>query len=142
MASFVKLDGDNKVVAAVSVHNDVAPTEEAGALFLNKLYNTSDVWKQTSYNTRGGIHYEPNSNTPSADQSKAFRKNHAGIGYIYDAGRDAFIEPQPYPSWTLNESSCRWEAPNPWPEETPQRGYYWDEAAYQADNTQGWVLMA
>ena len=56
MASFVKLDGDNKVVAAVSVHNDVAPTEEAGALFLNKLYNTSDVWKQSSYNTRGGVH--------------------------------------------------------------------------------------
>ena len=140
MAHFAKLNNDNIVTQVVVVHNNVATTEQAGVDFLNDLYKTSDNWKQTSYNTRAGVHYEGDPYVPSADQSKAFRKNHAGIGYTYDAGRDAFIETQPYPSWTLNESSCRWEAPNPWPEETPQRGYYWDEAAYQADNTQGWKL--
>jgi len=140
MASFAKLDAGNNVVASVSVHNDVAISEQAGVDFLNNLYKTNDVWKQMSYNTRGGVHYQSDGETPSADQSKAFRKNHAGVGYTYDAGRDAFIEVQPYPSWILDETTCLWESPNPWPEETPQRGYYWDEAAYQADNTQGWTL--
>jgi hypothetical protein len=82
-------------------------------------------WVQTSYNTRGGIHYDPNTGQPSADQSKAFRKNYAGIGYSYDKDRDAFIPPKPFPSWTLNETSCLWEAPVAMP--TDGKMYSWDE---------------
>lgn len=74
-----------------------------------------NTWVQTSYNTRGGIHYQPNSDTPSEDQSKALRKNYAGIGYTYDSERDAFIPPQPYLSWTLNEQTCLWDPPIPHP---------------------------
>ena len=96
-------------------------------------------WIQTSYNTRGGVHYEPNSNTPSSDQSKALRKNYAGVGFVYDSDKDAFYEPQPYPSWTLNNSTCIWEPPNPKPDDG--NGYYWDESAYQADNTKGWIVV-
>ena len=95
-------------------------------------------WVQTSYNTRGGVHYEPNSNTPSSDQSKALRKNYAGIGYTYDKERDAFIPPKCEESWTLNESTCQWECPLPYP--TDGKSYSWDDAAYKADNTKGWVL--
>jgi hypothetical protein len=84
-------------------------------------------WVQTSYNTRGGVHYQPNSNTPSADQSKALRKNYAGIGFTYDAGRDAFIPPKPYSKWVLNEQTCLWDAPT----QPPNDGqiYVWDDAA-------------
>ena len=124
MASFVKLDGANKVVAAVSVHNDVAPTEEAGALFLNKLYNTSDVWKQTSYNTQGGVH---------ALGGTPFRKNFAGVGFTYDEGRDAFISEKPYPSWIFNESKCDWDPPVARPTEPVGQVWNWDEA------TNSWV---
>ena len=73
------------------------------------------TWVQTSYNTRGGIHYQPNSDIPSEDQSKALRKNYAAIGYTYDSERDAFIPPKPYQSWTLNEQTCLWEPPIPSP---------------------------
>ena len=69
-------------------------------------------WVQTSYNTRGGIHYKPNSNEPSEDQSKSLRKNYAGIGYVYDTERDAFIPPKPDSSCTLNEQTCLWENSN------------------------------
>jgi hypothetical protein len=82
-------------------------------------------WIQTSYNTRGGIHYQPNTNTPSEDQTKALRKNYAGIGFTYDATRDAFIPPQPFASWTLNEDSCLWEAPVAYPNDGNM--YRWDE---------------
>jgi hypothetical protein len=82
-------------------------------------------WIQTSYNTRGGIYYQPNSNTPSEDQSKALRKNYAGIDYTYDRDRDAFIPPQPYSSWTLNEDSCLWDPPIPYP--TDGKSYTWNE---------------
>ena len=82
-------------------------------------------WIQTSYNTRGGVHYQPNSNQPSADQSKALRKNYAGVGYSYDKERDAFIPPQPFPSWTLNEQTCFWEAPLAMPSDGKK--YSWDE---------------
>ena len=95
-------------------------------------------WIQTSYNTRGGVHYEPNSNTPSSDQSKALRKNYAGIGFVYDSDKDAFYEPQPYASWKLNDTSCIWEPPIAKPDDG--KGYYWDESVYQSDNTKGWVL--
>ena len=93
-------------------------------------------WIQTSYNTRGGIHYQPNSDTPSSDQSKALRKNYAGIGWTYDSEKDAFYEPQPYASWTLNTTSYLWEAPISYP--TDGKGYLWNESLYQSDNTKGW----
>ena len=82
-------------------------------------------WVQTSYNTRGGIHYDPQTGQPSADQSKALRKNYAGIGDSYDQQRDAFYSPQPYPSWTLDEATCLWEAPTPMPSD--EKTYSWDE---------------
>ena len=82
-------------------------------------------WIQTSYNTRGGIHYQPNTNIPSADQSKALRKNYAGIGFTYDSTRDAFIPPKPYNSWLLNEDSCLWESPVPYPNDGKM--YNWNE---------------
>lgn len=88
-------------------------------------------WIQTSYNTRGGVHYNPDTGEPSADQSKALRKNYAGIGYSYDRTKDAFIPPQPFASWTLNETSCLWESPVPYP--TDGKIYRWDEA------TTNWV---
>jgi hypothetical protein len=83
-------------------------------------------WIQTSYNTRGGVHYEPNSDTPSADQTKALRKNYAGIGFSYDPVRDAFIPPQPFNSWLLDEQTCQWNAPTPAP--TDGKIYEWNEA--------------
>lgn len=83
-------------------------------------------WLRTSYNTRGGIHYEPDSNTPKADQSQALRKNYAGIGYSYDPVRDAFIPPTPFASWVLDEFSCTWNAPIAKP--TDGKQYYWDDA--------------
>lgn len=88
--------------------------------------NSPGQWLQTSYNTRGGVHYQPDSNTPSADQSKALRKNYAGIGYTYDAARDAFIPPQPFASWTLDDASCLWNAPVAMPKDG--KPYIWDEA--------------
>lgn len=90
-------------------------------------------WLQTSYNTRGGIHYEPNTNTPSKDQSKALRKNFAGIGFSYDKTRDAFIPPKPFNSWILDESSCLWNPPMPRPE--GDGPYWWDE------NAMAWILQ-
>lgn len=81
------------------------------------------VCKRTSYNTRGGVHYT--NGEPSDDQSQAFRKNYAGIGYTYDETRDAFIPPKPFDSWTLNEDSCLWEAPVAYPDDGQQ--YTWNE---------------
>lgn len=83
------------------------------------------VCKRTSFNTYGGIHYNHNTGEPSADQSKALRKNYAGIGYTYDSTRDGFYAPQPYPSWVLNDDSCLWEAPTAMP--TDGQRYEWNE---------------
>ena len=88
-------------------------------------------WIKTSYNTRGGKHYDPETGEESADQSKALRKNYAGIGFTYDQTRDAFIPPQPFASWTLNEDSCLWEAPVAMPDDGKR--YTWDE------DTTAWV---
>ena len=93
------------------------------------------VCKRTSYNTRGGVHYT--NGVPSDDQSKAFRKNYAGIGYTYDQNRDAFIPPKPFNSWLLNETTCNWEAPVALPQDAgtgdPPKFYRWDE------DTVNWV---
>lgn len=86
-------------------------------------------WLQTSYNTRGGIHYGPDG---KPDGGIALRKNYAGIGYSYNEALDAFIPPQPYPSWTLNDQTCLWSAPVPYPNDG--QAYIWDEA------TLSWVL--
>ena len=120
MAHFAKLGIGNKVLKIEVVSNDVATTEQAGVDFLNNLYGTRDVWKQTSYN--GNI-----------------RKNFAGVGYTYDQTRDAFIPPKPFNSWTLNEATCLWEAPVAKPELTQEQidnnNYYiWNE------ETQQWEL--
>ena len=96
------------------------------------------TWIQTSYNTYGGVHYEPNMYmVPSQDQSKALRKNYASIGYTYDHVRDAFYAPKPYASWTLNEQTCMWEPPTPYPEDAVrlQKNYYWDEP------TLAWIFL-
>jgi len=86
-------------------------------------------WIQTSYNTRGGVHYSPETGEP--DGGAPLRKNYAGIGYTYDSDLDAFIPPQPYPSWTLNEDTCQWEAPVAYPDD--DKMYAWDE------ETTSWV---
>ena len=91
----------------------------------NFIDNSPGEWIQTSYNTHGGIHYEPNSQIPREDQSGALRYNYAGEGYLYDAEADAFYEPQPFPSWTLNTSTYMWEAPVAYP--TDGKRYNWNE---------------
>jgi hypothetical protein len=94
--------------------------------FFETFVDTSPgQWIQTSYNTRGGVHYNPETNQPSADQSKALRKNYAGIGFTYDAQRDAFIPQKPFNSWVLNEQTCLWESVVPYPED--ENNYTWDE---------------
>lgn len=114
MAHFAKINGE-LVEQVVVVHNNDAPNEAAGIAFLLSLFGSIEpaVWRQTSYN--GSI-----------------RKNFAGVGFTYDAGRDAFIAPKPYPSWILDESTCCWQAPVP----TPEAGgpWQWDENAGE------WVL--
>jgi hypothetical protein len=82
-------------------------------------------WIQTSYNTRGGKHYDPETGNESADQTKALRKNYAGIGYTYDAAKDAFIPPKPYNSWLLDEDTCLWNAPVAYPDDGGR--YVWNE---------------
>ena len=106
MAHFAKLTVGNIVERVEVVSNDIATTEQAGIDFLNNLYNSRDVWKQTSYNA-------------------TIRKNFAGIGFKYDQTRDAFIPPQPFNSWTLNEDTCLWEAPVAYP--TDGQIYTWNE---------------
>tara|TARA_R100000773_G_scaffold18331_1_gene16594 strand:- start:383 stop:766 length:384 start_codon:yes stop_codon:yes gene_type:complete len=95
------------------------------------------AWVQTSYNTKGGVHYEPNSNTASSDQSKALRKNYAVIGGYYDGV--GFHDAQPFASWTLNSTTYYWEPPVTYPSDG--KSYVWNESVYQADNTKGWVLV-
>lgn len=125
MAHFAKLDANN-VVVFVTVGRDEDEGQEAAL-----TARTGDVYKQTSYNTRGGVHYDPATGEPSADQTKAFRKNYAGLGYTYDAGRDAFIPPKPYNSWVLNEDTCLWDAPVARPE--GNNFYEWNEAELRWD---------
>lgn len=116
MAHFAKLNDENIVIAVHVVNNDVitidgSESEQAGIDFLSGLHGYTN-WKQTSYNG-------------------TFRKNYAGIGHSYDASRDAFIAPQPWPSWILNESTCIWEPPMPYP--VDGKNYIWHE------ETESWV---
>jgi hypothetical protein len=93
--------------------------------FENFIDSSPGEWIQTSYNTRGGVHYNPENHEPSADQSKALRKNYAGIGYTYDKVLDVFIPPKPYASWVLDEETFLWNAPVAKPEDDEY--YKWDE---------------
>jgi len=130
MASFAKIGLNSKVIEVLSVHNNVLKDaggieqEVLGIDFLTKLTGWS-IWKQTSYNTGGGVHKL--GGTP-------LRKNHAGIGYTYDEDRDAFIPKQPFNSWTLNEDTCRWEAPSARPDD--DKNYTWNE------ETLSWIEIA
>jgi len=130
MSSFAKIGLNGKVIEVQSVVNEVlhdsngVEQESIGIDFLTKLTGWS-IWKQTSYNTHGGVHKL--GGTP-------FRKNHAGIGYTYDEDKDAFIPPKPtqYPSWILNETTCLWQPPVEKPELTQEQidneSYYsWNE---------------
>ena len=129
MASFAKIGLNNKVIEVQSVVNEVlhdsngVEQEVNGIDFITKLTGWS-IWKQTSYNTHGGVHLL--GGTP-------FRKNHAGIGYTYDEDRDAFIAPKPYASWVLNETTCLWEAPVALPD--TENRYTWNE------DTTSWDLI-
>jgi hypothetical protein len=124
MSHFAKLD-ENNIVIFVTVGR-----QEDDGLEEELIARTGDVYRQTSYNTWGGVHYttdEEGNRAPSDDQSKALRKNYAGIGFTYDEERDAFIPPQPFESWVLNEDTCLWDAPVPYP--TDGEIYTWDEEA-------------
>ena len=129
MASFAKIGLNSKVIEVLSVHNNVlkdsngVEQEVNGIDFLTKLTGYP-VWKQTSYNTHGGVH--DNGGTP-------LRKNHAGIGYTYDEDRDAFIPKKPFNSWVLNESTCLWESPIPYPQDNNK--YSWNEQNQSWDLT-------
>ena len=109
MAHFAKVE-DGIVTQVIVAEQDVIDSGLFGG-----------GWVQTSYNTRGGEHPE----------GRPLRKNYAGIGFTYDADRDAFIPPQTFPSWTLNEDTCLWEAPVPYPQDGAS--YFWDE------DTLSWV---
>lgn len=95
--------------------------------FFDTFVDTSPGdWIQTSYNTRGGVYYEPNSDVPAADQSKALRGNFAGIGFTYDRINDVFYPPQPYDSWTISGPKWQWQPPIPYPDDG--KNYRWNEA--------------
>ena len=132
MAHFAELDENNIVLQVIVVHNNELLDDEGqenelkGVQFCNSLFGHNN-WIQTSYHGR-------------------IRKNYAGIGYTYSSDLDAFIPPKDFPSWVLNEETCRWESPlgsHPTltSEQIQSESYYvWNEDAYQADNTTGWVL--
>ena len=127
MASFAKIGLNGKVIEVQSVVNEVlhdangVEQESICIDFLTKLTGWA-IWKQTSYNTHGGVH--SSGGTP-------LRKNHAGIGFIYDENRDAFIPPKPFNSWILNEDTCLWNAPVAYP--TDGNKYTWNESTLTWD---------
>lgn len=139
MAHYAKISENNIVEQVVVVNNEDTldengnESEYIASIFLQSVIGLGSNWKKTSYNTRGGIYRHSITNEPVEDQSKAFRKNYAGIGYTYDEQRDAFIPPKPFSSWILNEFSCLWEAPIPRP--TGNDPYKWNE------ETQTWDSM-
>ncbi len=128
MAHFTKLDENNLVLEVILVGNEILldsngiESEELGINFLIQWSGGYSNWKQTSYNTYGGVHVL--GGTP-------LRKNYAGIGFTYDSVRDAFIPPKPFASWLLNENTCQWESPIPSPNDG--KYYVWDET------TTSWV---
>ena len=124
MSHFAQIDENNVVQQVLVIDQSEIDTGNWG---------DPATWIQTSYNTLGGVYYTPNTNDPDPDQSKAFRKNYAGVGYIWDGV--GFIPPKPeqYPSWVMNSFSYLWEAPVPYP--TDGEMYFWNEAILS------WVLV-
>lgn len=114
MSHFAEIDKDNIVQRVIVAEQDFIDSGAVG---------DASNWVQTSYNTRGGVHYAPNSDEP--DGGVALRKNYAGLGYTYDQTRDAFIPPKPFSSWGLNEETCNWDSPTPYPDD--EKAYHWDE---------------
>lgn len=129
MAHYAFLDENNIVTDVI-----VGKNENEDGVDWEKWYGDfkGQSCKRTSYNTKQGIYYTPNMNEIDPDQTKAFRKNYAGVGYFYDAALDAFIPPQPYSSWTLDLDKCIWNSPIPHPGDG--LFYRWNEA------TQTWDL--
>jgi hypothetical protein len=127
MASFAKIGLNSKVIEVLSVHNNVLKDsngieqEDIGIDFLTKLTGWA-IWKQTSYNTVGGVHN--NGGIP-------FRKNYAGIGYTYDETKNAFIPPKPFNSWILSEDTCLWNSPVDYPQDDNR--YTWNESTLTWD---------
>jgi hypothetical protein len=123
MAHFAKLDKNN-IVTFVTVGSNADRGDEQAL-----SERTGDTYKQTSYNTRGGVHYGQDG---QPDGGVAFRANYAGIGFTYDPINDVFYAPQPYPSWTISAPAWIWQAPTPMPQDG--NVYVWDE------DTLSWVL--
>lgn len=113
MSHFAKVE-DGIVTQVIVAEQDVIDTG---------LFGEPSLWKQTSYNTKGGLHYDPITNEP--DGKPALRGNYAGIGYIYDSNLDVFYPPKPFASWTLNSTTFLWNAPTPYP--TDGELYIWNE---------------
>jgi len=122
VSHFAKIDPETNLVTFVTVGR-----QEDDGLEAELTARTGDVYRQTSYNTYGGVHYDPETGEPSDDQSKALRFNYAGIGFTYDEERDAFIPPKPFDSWVLDEDTCLWVAPVAYPGDG--EAYTWDEDA-------------
>lgn len=140
MAHFAKLNNNNEVIDIIKVNNPVitdingVEQENLGIQFLNDIFKDNTIiWKKTSFNTKFGKYY--NQDGSEGDISKAFRKNYAGIGFTYDQTRDAFIPPKPFNSWTLNETTCDWEPPIPYPNPSNGNLYQWNES------TQNWDIV-
>jgi hypothetical protein len=115
MAHYAQIDTENIVIGVVVVPEE---HDHRGQDYLVDDLGLSGTWIKTSYNTSAGNH---------SGGGEPFRKNYAAIGHVFDAGRDAFIPPKPFPSWSLNEESCLWESPTPMP--LDEKIYEWDEAA-------------
>ena len=130
MAHYAVLDSEN-IVTQVFVGRDESDLADGVDSWETYYAPEGFTVKRTSYNTRGGIHYTDGE--PSEDQSKAFRFNYASAGHTYDADRDAFIPPTPYPSWVLDEATCLWVAPIDYPADGGL--YVWDEP------TVSWVTI-
>ena len=158
MAHFAKLGVNGKVIAVHGLDNDKllnadgVEDETVGQQELQRIHGwPAAMWIMTSYNTRGGKYYNADG-TEAADQSKAKRGNYAGIGYTWDEDNDIFWPKQPYTSWVKHVATASWkspigDAPALTEEQQSQNtagthmwGYSWSEDAYNADNTQGWVL--
>ena len=125
MAHYAQIDSDNIVVQVFVGRDDVVEGIDDWEVYYAPEGFTV---KKTSYNTRGGVHYttdEDGNQVPSADQSKAFRKNYAGPGFTYDEELDGFIPPKAFESWVFNPETCLWDAPVPYP--TDGLIYSWDE---------------
>lgn len=118
MAHFAEISESNRVLRVLVIERSELDTGNWGS---------PANWIQTSYNTRGGVHYT--NGKPSDDQTKALRKNYACVGGVYDPELDAFYTDSPFPSWILNKETCLWEAPTPMPTPVGNEFFTWDEAS-------------